>query len=258
MGLDELLLLPYLLLGYLVSVVSHQFPHFARHIRGDLLLHEPRIQHYHENHDQDHQTYSHSQNNGQMIATGRNRHWLYHRNNSIDAVLRWTLQTTAEGVHDLIAFEVAPVDHVVDGHLRETIEAELPLLGLPQFQGVLRFSIIDIFQSHLSDDIVDTSFEIIPIPNAVLIKEIHVVQPDLGPSLLEDGILMQLFSHNLDSITESPVLVVETAVVEQTALSTAVVTSHCVVDRLNFNVVFDVLVLLLQVTQEDVGTSFGG
>ena len=68
---------------------------------------------------------------------------------------------------------------------------------------------------------------------------------------------MKLLLNYTRALSKSPVLIVKTAVLKQAVLGTAELAFNRMVNWLDFNVVFNLLILLLELSDKNIGISFG-
>jgi hypothetical protein len=159
---------------------------------------------------------------------------------SVTAVLGRFGETGADSTDDIVDLEVAPVDHAIDCYLGEAIKAQMNLLRPPTPQGLIH-RIQDRYCPHSQPipHILGALLQIIPIPIAILIEQIHILHPLLNSLLSEDRILSQLLHYDLLPHVRLRILVVIAAVrVKIAVLAAARRAVDGLIERFEFDMIF--------------------
>jgi hypothetical protein len=142
--------LPFLLRSNLVGVVGNDFSHSAAHIPRQLALYELLVKANSKSDHHNQRNYRRQQDD-HHVAVGLVARRL-HLHALSRAVLGRRYQARADSVSYLFRVEVSPVNHVVDGNLRETVEAEQGFPGSPRSESGHWIYVVDVVHAHLLED----------------------------------------------------------------------------------------------------------
>lgn len=163
------------------------------------------------------------------------------------AIIGRRCDSCTDGVWNLCCVHIASVYHIVDGHLRETIETQWIFPDSPRSKGIDGVWIVDIIHVHFLQDGLGALIDTIPVTITILIEQVHILEPLLRPPLVEDSHLMQFLPNDFLPHVILPILIVKTAIlVEVAVILVTWLTTHRVVDGLQDDAWFQLDILCLK------------